>query len=389
MRKIPIILIISLFVISCREYVLYPFPDAGSQVTAVRIIAEEAYDVRKGDPSALEEAAAEVIYSDGSTSQKSILSLLQGESVIGESGVKDAVLCIGNAETEVELFVYDVTLDEMQDEMTAIGAEIQTGEAAYNAIRSYCLENKYVLVEEKNLQDGPLTAVESILALDAFMDNYFRGEAAFENVLFTGGIQEWDSMADIEADGITIDRINATLTALNGSKDVSEIYGISISGDNASVLNSSIGNVNDDDSKTFWGIYVGKDGSKPEETLISNTKITGYDAAIGIESGNVEITDITFDGIIAIKITNENQFSGISLSGCTSLNDRAAVLHDVIVVGPDEAVGEENETADAWFEAMKEANPGLTFGSAPSIELGGAEIKDWEIVDGGDVEATM
>lgn len=360
----------------------------------MRIIAEEAYDVRKGDPSALEEAAAEVIYSDGSTSQKSILSLLQDESVIGESGVKDAVLCIGNAETEVELFVYDVTLDEMQDEMTAIGAEIQTGEADSEAIRSYCLENGYVLVEDKNLQDGPLTALENypVPSLSpsppAFKDNYFRGEAAFENVLFTGGIMKWDSMADIEAYGITIDRINATLTTLNESENAPKIYGISISGDKASVLNSYIGNVNDDDSKTFWGIYVGKDDSQPEETLISNTKITGYDVAIGIESGNVEITDIAFDGIIAIMITNASQFDDISLSGCTSLNDRAAVPHDVIVVGPDDVVGAGNAAVDAWFEAMKAANPGLTFDSDTSIQLGGAEITDWEVVEAGGVVAT-
>ena len=38
---------------------------------------------------------------------------------------------------------------------------------------------------------------------------------------------------------------------------------------------------------------------------------------------------------------------------------------------------------------MKNLNPGLVFGRAKTLEIGGAEIEGWTPVDGGDVEAGL
>ena len=191
-------------------------------------------------------------------------------------------------------------------------------------------------------------------------------------------------MADIEADKITFDNIRATLTALNGSENLPEIKGIEVTGTDAIIMHSPIGNVISNDSKVFYGIYVNQEGSAE----INDNEITGFDIAIAVKGGEAEIKNVSFDGIIAIMIEDVSDFDKISLTGCTAQNDRTETEHDVIIVGEDDVVGTDSAEANAWFEKMKELNPDLVFGSTSELKVGGATIEGWKPVDGGDVEAT-
>ena len=288
----------------------------------------------------------------------------------------------GGAKAYADIFIYDITLSEMQEEMKEMLASGQGG-----ALGDFC-GGAYVLVDEDSLAKGPLTAVESIAILgesySAFYDTYFRGSKDIANALFGGGIKSWETMADIEADKITFDNIRATLTALNGSENLPEIKGIEVTGTDAIIMHSSIGNVISNDSKVFYGIYVNQEGSAE----INDNEITGFDIAIAVKGGEAEIKNVSFDGIIAIMIEDVSDFDKISLTGCTAQNDRTETEHDVIIVGEDDVVGTDSAEANAWFEKMKELNPDLVFGSTSELKVGGATIEGWKPVDGGDVEAT-
>ena len=352
---------------------------------ALRISADDAYDIKLGDQGAMNAETIEVLYSDGSTKMRSIASLAADKTIFEKSGItEDVLLKEGGAEAYTDIFVYDITLSEMQEKMTEMIASGQGSE-----LRNFC-DGAYVLVDENSLAKGPLTAVESIaiqelgVSYPAFYNTFFRGSKDIANALFGGGIKSWETMADIEADKITFDNIRATLTALNGSENLPEIKGIEVTGTDAIIMHSSIGNVISNDSKVFYGIYVNQEGSAE----INDNEITGFDIAIAVKGGEAEIKNVSFDGIIAIMIEDVSDFDKISLTGCTAQNDRTETEHDVIIVGEDDVVGTDSAEANAWFEKMKELNPDLVFGSTSELKVGGATIEGWKPVDGGDVEAT-
>ena len=316
---------------------------------------------------------------------RSIASLAADKTIFEKSGItEDVLLKEGGAEAYTDIFVYDITLSEMQEKMTEMIASGQGSE-----LRNFC-DGAYVLVDENSLAKGPLTAVESIAIQElgasypAFYNTFFRGSKDIANALFGGGIKSWETMADIEADKITFDNIRATLTALNGSENLPEIKGIEVTGTDAIIMHSSIGNVISNDSKVFYGIYVNQEGSAE----INDNEITGFDIAIAVKGGEAEIKNVSFDGIIAIMIEDVSDFDKISLTGCTAQNDRTETEHDVIIVGEDDVVGTDSAEANAWFEKMKELNTDLVFGSTSELKVGGATIEGWKPVDGGDVEAT-
>lgn len=183
---------------------------------ALRISADDAYDIKLGDQGAMNAETIEVLYSDGSTKMRSIASLAADKTIFEKSGItEDVLLKEGGAEAYTDIFVYDITLSEMQEKMTEMIASGQGSE-----LRNFC-DGAYVLVDENSLAKGPLTAVESIaiqelgVSYPAFYNTFFRGSKDIANVLFGGGIKSWETMADIEADKITFDNIRATLTALN------------------------------------------------------------------------------------------------------------------------------------------------------------------------------
>ena len=384
-RDFMIIMISVFTLVSCRGYVFIPIQGGTEDVRALRISADDAYDIKLGDQGAMNAETIEVLYSDGSTKMRSIASLAADKTIFEKSGItEDVLLKEGGAEAYTDIFVYDITLSEMQEKMTEMIASGQGSE-----LRNFC-DGAYVLVDENSLAKGPLTAVESIaiqelgVSYPAFYNTFFRGSKDIANALFGGGIKSWETMADIEADKITFDNIRATLTALNGSENLPEIKGIEVTGTDAIIMHSSIGNVISNDSKVFYGIYVNQEGSAE----INDNEITGFDIAIAVKGGEAEIKNVSFDGIIAIMIEDVFDFDKISLTGCTAQNDRTETEHDVIIVGEDDVVGTDSAEANAWFEKMKELNPDLVFGSTSELKVGGATIEGWKPVDGGDVEAT-
>ena len=350
------------------------------QVKAVAILSDNQIDARLSDSSELENIFAEIIYSDAARTKESISSLLSDETVLNTAGIKQIILEKDLAKTPVELYVYDTTLTELQDTMTEM---VASGEG--DGLQSF-LDGKYVLVDEESLSKGPLTAIDTVVSYPAFHNTYFRGPACMDVYSFTGGQKSWSNMADIPSDKITFDNLNIELTALAGSEGESIINGIYVTGEDARIINSSFSNGITDDNKTFFGVYIETDAGK---TVVSDVSLTGFDSALAVKSGAVDIKNVTFDGVIAFFIDDVDDFDSLSLTGCTTLNDRSEVYHDVIVVGKNDVVGTSVEKANIWFETMKANNPGLVFGSATSLELGGFEIKDWTTVDGGEVEVGM
>ena len=383
-RNFIIIMISVLTLVSCGGYVFIPIHGGTEDVRALRISADEAYDIRLGDQTAMDAEIIEVLYSDGRTELRSIASLVADKSIFENPGItEDVLLQEGGAKAYADIFIYDITLSEMQEEMKEMLASGQVG-----ALGDFC-GGAYVLVDEDSLAKGPLTAVESIAILgesySAFYDTYFRGSKDIANALFGGGIKSWDTMADIEADEITLDNIRATLVALNGSGNLTEITGIAVSGTDAIIKNSSIDNAISDDKKVFYGIYIKNNGSAE----ISDNEITGFDIAIAVKGGEARIRNVSFDGVIEIMIDNVSDFDKISLEGCTAQNNRDEIKHDVVVIGKKDVVGPGSAEANAWFKNMMSLNPDLVFGYTNELEIGGAEIEGWKPVDGGDVEATQ
>ena len=358
----------------------YPPTPISEQVKAVAILSDNQIDARLSDSSELENIFAEIIYSDAARTKESISSLLSDETVLNTAGIKQIILEKDLAKTPVELYVYDTTLTELQDTMTEM---VASGEG--DGLQSF-LDGKYVLVDEESLSKGPLTAIDTVVSYPAFHNTYFRGPACMDVYSFTGGQKSWSNMADIPSDKITFDNLNIELTALAGSEGESIINGIYVTGEDARIINSSFSNGITDDNKTFFGVYIETDAGK---TVVSDVSLTGFDSALAVKSGAVDIKNVTFDGVIAFFIDDVDDFDSLSLTGCTTLNDRSEVYHDVIVVGKNDVVGTSVEKANIWFETMKANNPGLVFGSATSLELGGFEIKDWTTVDGGEVEVGM
>ena len=385
-RDFMIIMISVFTLVSCRGYVFIPIQGGTEDVRALRISADDAYDIKLGDQGAMNAETIEVLYSDGSTKMRSIASLAADKTIFEKSGItEDVLLKEGGAEAYTDIFVYDITLSEMQEKMTEMIASGQGSE-----LRNFC-DGAYVLVDENSLAKGPLTAVESIaiqelgVSYPAFYNTFFRGSKDIANALFGGGIKSWETMADIEADKITFDNIRATLVALNGSASLDEVNGIAVSGTEAIIKNSSIDNAISDDTKVFYGIYIKNNGSAE----ISDNEIAGFDIAIAVKGGEASISNVSFDGVIAIMIDDVSDFDKISLEGCTAQNNRDEIKHDVVVIGKEAVVGPDSAEANAWFEKMKSLNPDLVFGSASELEIGGAEIEGWKPVDGGDVEATQ
>lgn len=384
-RNFIIIMISVLTLVSCGGYVFIPIHGGTEDVRALRISADEAYDIRLGDQTAMDAEIIEVLYSDGRTELRSIASLVADKSIFENPGItEDVLLQEGGAKAYADIFVYDITLSEMQDKITEMIASEQG-----NELRNFC-DGAYVLVDEDSLAKGPLTAAGSITiqgigSYEAFHNTYFRGSEEITNAPFGGGIGSWDTMADIEAEKITFDNIRATLVALNGSASLNEVNGIRVSGTEAVIRNSSIGNAISNDSKVFYGIYVDEEGSAE----INDNEITGFDIAIAVKGGEASISNVSFDGVIAIMIDDVSDFDKISLEGCTAQNNRDEIKHDVVVIGKEAVVGPDSAEANAWFEKMKSLNPDLVFGPASELEIGGAEIEGWKPVDGGDVEATQ
>lgn len=385
-RNFIIIMISVLTLVSCGGYVFIPIHGGTEDVRALRISADEAYDIRLGDQTAMDAEIIEVLYSDGRTELRSIASLVADKSIFENPGItEDVLLQEGGAKAYADIFIYDITLSEMQEEMNEMLTSDQGDE-----LRDFC-GGAYVLVDEDSLAKGPLTAAESIAipwlgkSYPAFYKTYFRGSKDIANALFSGGINSWDTMADIEADEITLDNIRATLVALNGSASRNEVNGIRVSGTEAVIRNSSIGNAISNDSKVFYGIYVDEEGS----AKINDNEITGFDIAIAVKGGEASISNVSFDGVIEIMIDNVSDFNKISLEGCTAQNNRDEIKHDVVVIGKKDVVGPDSAEAKAWFEKMMSLNPDLVFGYTNELEIGGAEIEGWKPVDGGDVEATQ
>lgn len=230
----------------------------------------------------------------------------------------------------------------MQEEMNEMLASGQG-----DALSDFC-DGAYVLVDEDSLAKGPLTAAGSITiqgigSYEAFHNTYFRGSEEITNAPFGGGIGSWDTMADIEAEKITFDNIRATLVALNGSASLNEVNGIAVSGTDAIIKNSSIDNAISDDKKVFYGIYIKNNGSAE----ISDNEITGFDIAIAVKGGEASISNVSFDGVIAIMIDEVSDFDKITLMGCTAQNDKTEREHDVIIVGKDDVVGPDSAQANA------------------------------------------
>lgn len=379
-RNFIIIMISVLTLVSCGGYVFIPIHGGTEDVRALRISADEAYDIRLGDQTAMDAEIIEVLYSDGRTELRSIASLAADKSIFENPGItEDVLLQEGGAKAYADIFIYDITLSEMQEEMKEMLASSQG-----DALEDFC-GGAYVLVDEDSLAKGPLTATGSIGPYQAFYNTYFRGSRDIANALFGGGIKSWDTMADIEAEKITFDNIRATLVALNGSASLNEVNGIRVSGAEAVIRNSSIGNAISNDSKVFYGIYVDEEGSAE----INDNEITGFDIAIAIKGGEASISNVSFDGVIAIMIDEVSDFDKITLMGCTAQNDKTEREHDVIIVGKDDVVGPDSAQANAWFEKMMELNPDLVFGYTNELEIGGSTIEGWKPVDGGDVEATQ
>ncbi|MBO8469559.1 MAG: hypothetical protein IAA72_07230 [Spirochaetes bacterium] len=88
---------------------------------------------------------------------RSIASLAADKTIFEKSRItEDVLLKEGGAEAYTDIFVYDITLSEMQEKMTEMIASGQGSE-----LRNFC-DGAYVLVDENSLAKGPLTAVESI-----------------------------------------------------------------------------------------------------------------------------------------------------------------------------------------------------------------------------------
>lgn len=386
-RNFIIIMISVLTLVSCGGgYVFIPIHGGTEDVRALRISADEAYDIKLGDQTAINAETIEILYSDGSREMKSIASLAADKTIFEEPGITENVLLKeGGAKAYADIFIYDITLSEMQEEMNEM---LTSGQG--DALRDFC-GGAYVLVDEDSLAKGPLTAAESIAipwlgkSYPAFYKTYFRGSKDIANALFGGGIKSWDTMADIEAEEITFDNIRATLVALNGSASLNEVNGIAVSGTDAIIKNSSIDNAISDDTKVFYGIYIKTNGSAE----ISDNEIAGFDIAIAVKGGEASISNVSFDGVIAIMIDEVSDFDKISLEGCTAQNNRDEIKHDVVVIGKKGVVGPDSAEANAWFEKMMSLNPDLVFGYTNELEIGGAEIEGWKPVDGGDVEATQ
>ncbi len=382
MRKVvfPMAAVVLLFV-SCNQPMdVLPPPILNQRTEALAIIADPKIDLRVSDP-AFEDMTAQVVYSDGAVQEESLLSLLSDPSVSETAGVKQLELRKDRAVASVKLFVYDSTLSEVQDGMTAA---IQGGNL--DALAALC-QNKFILVDDAALSKGPVTVMKELSSFSpVFKNTYFRGHAGMKDFEFTGGRKAWKVMAEVPADEITFDALSIKLTNLGGSISETEITGISITGSDAVIKDSSFANEIVDDEKNFFGINIETSTGKTE---ISDVSLTGFDVALAVQAGEAEVKDVTFDGVIAFKIDDVSDFSNISLSGCKALNDHSSTEYDVIIVGTDEVVGVGVEEADAWVEQMKALNPGLTFGRAKTLEVGGAEIEGWEPVDGGEVDAGM
>ena len=156
-RDFMIIMISVFTLVSCRGYVFIPIQGGTEDVRALRISADDAYDIKLGDQGAMNAETIEVLYSDGSTKMRSIASLAADKTIFEKSGItEDVLLKEGGAEAYTDIFVYDITLSEMQEKMTEMIASGQGSE-----LRNFC-DGAYVLVDENSLAKGPLTAVESI-----------------------------------------------------------------------------------------------------------------------------------------------------------------------------------------------------------------------------------
>ncbi|MBO8435647.1 MAG: hypothetical protein IAA97_01535 [Spirochaetes bacterium] len=381
MRKVvfPMAAVVLLFV-SCNQPMdVLPPPILNQRTEALAIIADPKIDLRVSDP-AFEDMTAQVVYSDGAVQEESLLSLLSDSSVFETAGVKQLELKKDSATASVELFVYDSTLSELQESM---GEKIDA--ADYASLATLC-QDKFILVDDASLAGGPVTVMGDYSSIPVFKNTYFRGHAGMDNLSFTGGEKAWDTMADISADNITFDSLSIKLTDLRGSSSKPTITGIGITGENTIIKDSSFANDVDNETKKFFGINIATSTGKTE---ISDVSLTGFDVALAVESGEAEVKDVTFDGVIAFKIDDVSDFSNISLSGCKALNDHSSTEYDVIIVGTDEVVGSGVKEADAWVKQMEALNPGLVFGRAKTLEVGGAEIEGWEPVDGGEVDAGM
>ncbi|MBO8469558.1 MAG: hypothetical protein IAA72_07225 [Spirochaetes bacterium] len=66
-RDFMIIMISVFTLVSCRGYVFIPIQGGTEDVRALRISADDAYDIKLGDQGAMNAETIEVLYSDGST----------------------------------------------------------------------------------------------------------------------------------------------------------------------------------------------------------------------------------------------------------------------------------------------------------------------------------
>ena len=124
-RDFMIIMISVFTLVSCRGYVFIPIQGGTEDVRALRISADDAYDIKLGDQGAMNAETIEVLYSDGSTKMRSIASLAADKTIFEKSGItEDVLLKEGGAEAYTDIFVYDITLSEMQEKMTVMQEDI-------------------------------------------------------------------------------------------------------------------------------------------------------------------------------------------------------------------------------------------------------------------------
>lgn len=82
-----------LTLVSCGGgYVFIPIHGGTEDVRALRISADEAYDIKLGDQTAINAETIEILYSDGSREMKSIASLAADKTIFEEPGITENVL---------------------------------------------------------------------------------------------------------------------------------------------------------------------------------------------------------------------------------------------------------------------------------------------------------
>ena len=108
-RDFMIIMISVFTLVSRRGYVFIPIQGGTEDVRALRISADDAYDIKLGDQGAMNAETIEVLYSDGSTKMRSIASLAADKTIFEKSGItEDVLLKEGGAEAYTDIFVYDI-----------------------------------------------------------------------------------------------------------------------------------------------------------------------------------------------------------------------------------------------------------------------------------------